>query len=213
MGDGKLATVAGVVLAAVLVVSVVPHGARAQDAPGGAEQVAASIERLAAEAAARPDDVSLRIELGNLYYETGLLDKAVEEYRSAVGLDSLHVGARLNLASVYVDQGSAAQALLELQKARSIDPANPMVYTNLGSTYYWLQRYTEAVEMYLEALALDPGCVEAHFNLGVAFADAQIFDEAIREWGKVVELAPGSPVARTSADNIRMIEEFRAGGR
>jgi len=31
----------------------------------------------------------------------------------------------------------------------------------------------------------------------------------VREWQRVTELAPGSEAARVSAENIRMIAEFR----
>jgi len=172
-----------------------------------------AIDKLNADVAAKPDDVELRIELGNLYYESGLLDQALEAYLAAVEIDSLHVGALLNLAAVHVDKGNSEAAIAYLEAAREIDPANPMVYTNLESTYYWLQRYGEAVDMYTTALGLDPNYVEAHFNLAVAFADAQIFDEAIREWRKVIEIAPESAAAKTSGENIRMIEEFRGVGR
>jgi len=207
-----------VVGAAILLFSAAgrPACAAASSAEGAgtkADDLSAAIEKLKVDVAGKPDDAELRVQLGNLYYESGLLDQALESYLEAVKLDSLHVGARLNLGAVYVDKGDSGGAIKVLEAARRLDPANPMVYTNLGSTYYWLQRYDEAGDMYLAALALDPNNVEAHFNLGVAFADAQIFDEAIREWRAVVQLAPESEAAKTSGDNIRMIEEFRGAGR
>lgn len=207
----------GVGAAAVLLATTGVSLCYAETAPGSAgaqaEGLSAAIEKLETDVAGRPDDVELRVELGNLYYESGLLDHALQAYLAAIEVDSLHVGAHLNLGAVYVDKGNSGAAIEVLEVARALDPANPMVYTNLGSTYYWLQKYTEAVDMYLTALALDPNYVEAHFNLAVAFADAQIFDEAIREWRTVIELAPESQAATTSTENIRMIEEFRGAGR
>lgn len=213
MARAKWAAVGGVVvlfLAVGVSLCAAASPPESSTAPG---EIPAAIEKLKADVAGKPDDVELRVQLGNLYYESGLLDQALESYLEAVKLDSLHVGARLNLGAVYVDKGNSAAAIAALETARRLDPANPMVYANLGSTYYWLQKYGEAVDMYLAALALDPNYVEAHFNLAVAFADAQIFDEAIREWRKVIELAPESEAAKTSGDNIRMIEEFRGTGR
>jgi len=191
----------------VALLSAVPssRGAAAADA----EVLTARIQELTDAIAARPGDAELRIEIGNLYYENGLLDQALASYVEATRIDSLHVGARLNLGSVYADKGDGQAALKELKHALRLDPSNPMIYTNLGSTHYGLQQYNEAVDMYRTALSLDPNHVEAHFNLAVSFADAQLFDEAIREWQKVIELAPGSDAARVSADNVRMIEEFR----
>lgn len=208
-----MAVSAAVLLFSAVGVSLCAAASSPEGSSTKAEELSAAIEKLKVDVAGKPGDVELRVQLGNLYYENGLLDQALEAYLEAVKLDSLHVGARLNLGAVYVDKGYSEAAIAALETAQRLDPANPMVYTNLGSTYYWLQRYSEAVDMYLAALALDPNYIEAHFNLAVAFADAQIFDEAIREWRKVIELAPEGEASKTSSDNIRMIEEFRGAGR
>ena len=208
-----IAVVAAVLAFSVVCVPLSQAASPPGDTSARADEISATIERLTADAAAKPDDAELRVQLGNAYYESGLLDQALESYLEAVRIDSLHVGARLNLAAVYADKGESTGAISVLETAQRLDPSNPMVVTNLGSTYYWMQRYGEAVDLYLAALALDPNYVEARFNLAVAFADAQIFDEAVREWRKVIELAPESEAAKTSGENIRMIEEFRGAGR
>ncbi len=173
------------------------------------EQVLLKIGELEGRIAENPTDVDVLIELGNIYYETNMLDDALAAYLTVTEIDSTHAGARLNLGTLYTDMGKLNDAVHELEMALGLDPENAMIVTNLGSAYYGQRRYSDAVDMYRVALHLDPGNVEAHFNMGVAFADAQLFDEAIREWEKVVELAPESAAAGVCRDNILMISEFR----
>ncbi len=173
------------------------------------EQVLLVIGELESRIAENPTDIEALIELGNIYYETNMLDAALATYITVTEIDSTHAGARLNLGTLYTDMGHLDDAVHELEMALGFDPENPMIVTNLGSAYYGQRRYSDAVDMYRVALHLDPSNVEAHFNMGVAFADAQVFDEAIREWEKVVELAPESAAAGICRDNIQMISEFR----
>ncbi len=173
------------------------------------EQVLLRIAQLEGRVAEDPTDIDTLIELGNIYYETNMLDDALATYLTVTEIDATHAGARLNLGTLYTDMGKLDDAVHELEMALGLDPENPMIMTNLGSAYYGQLRYSDAVDMYRVALHMDPGNVEAHFNMGVAFADAQIFDEAIREWEKVVELAPESAAAGVCRDNILMIGEFR----
>jgi tetratricopeptide (TPR) repeat protein len=176
-----------------------------------ADELTAEIAALADEIERNPDDIELRIDIGNLYYENLMYDQAEESYLVAVEMDTTHAGARLNLGSLYADRGRFDRAIAELTAAHELDPGNAMILSNLGSAYYAAQKFPEAIDSFRRAIELDPGSVEGHFNLGVAFADAQIFDEAIREWQMVIELSPESDAANTCRENIRMIEEFRGG--
>ncbi|MBD3368169.1 MAG: tetratricopeptide repeat protein [Candidatus Eisenbacteria bacterium] len=177
--------------------------------PDKAAALADRIAELEEAIEASPEDIELRIELGNLYYESNMLDQAQTVYVEASRIDSSHTGVLVNLASLYSDMGRAKEALPLLERALRHEPRDPIIYTNLGSVYYDQQRYQEAVDMYQMAISIDPECIEAHFNLGVAFADARIFEEAIREWQRVIEIEPTSQAAKISRDNIQMIRQFR----
>lgn len=203
---------AGTVATVLLAMFVAALGAGAQEPTEDAgDEVTARIEELSRSIEENPDDIELRIDIGNVYYESNMLDQALESYLVAVEMDSLHAGAHLNLGSLYADLGRFDRATIELKTAHQLDPASAMILSNLGSAYYASQKFSEAVDSFRSALELDPSSIEAHFNLGVAFADAQIFDEAIREWERVIELGPDSDAAATCRENIQMIEEFRRG--
>lgn len=196
---------------ALIFALVVFSSGAAADEGAPPDERTAKIEAQSKKVQEQPGDVEVLIDLGNLYYESNMLDQALATYLEAAKIDSTHVGALLNLGAVYADMGRQTDAIPYLQKALKLAPGNAMILTNLGSTFYSLQRYGDAADMYRRALEADPKNVEAHFNLGVAFADAQIFDEAIREWKTVIEIDPGGSVAKTCRENIAMIEEFTAG--
>ncbi len=173
------------------------------------EEIIGRMRELESAVDGMPDDVELRIELGNVYYESNMYEQAEAQYLAVTEMDSTHAGAHLNLGTLYTDMGKIDAAVQELEIALSLDPENAMIVTNLGSAYYATHRFSDAIDMYRVALHLDPNNVEAHFNMGVAFADAQIFDEAINEWQRVIELDPDGQAAQVCRDNIEMINEFR----
>ncbi|MFH1688776.1 MAG: peptidylprolyl isomerase [Candidatus Eisenbacteria bacterium] len=166
--------------------------------------------RLNEKVLAHPNDAELRIELGNSYYESGLLDEAIDAYLEAIRIDSLHAGARINLGAAYTDRGDHQRALRELQRAVRLDPSSAMARASLGSVYHVMLRSADAVRMYREALAIDPNCVEAHFNLAVWHADADDLAGAVREWETVVEIAPEGEVATIARANIEQVERYLA---
>ncbi len=173
------------------------------------EEIIARMHELEAAVDGTPESAPLRIELGNVYYESNMYEQAEAQYLAVTKMDSTHAGAHLNLGTLYTDMGKVDAAVHELEIALSLDPENAMIVTNLGSAYYATQRFSDAMDMYRVALHLDPNNVEAHFNMGVAFADAQIFDEAVTEWQRVIELDPDGTAAQVCRDNIQMINEFR----
>ena len=204
----------GTAVAAFCLVLLFVGAAGAQivsEATAGAttEEIIARMHDLEAAVDGMPDDVGLRIELGNVYYESNMYEQAEAQYLAVTEMDSTHAGAHLNLGTLYTDMGKIEASVHELEIALSLDPENAMVVTNLGSAYYATHRFSDAIDMYRVALHLDPNNVEAHFNMGVAFADAQIFDEAIVEWERVIELDPEGQAAQVCRDNILMINEFR----
>jgi tetratricopeptide (TPR) repeat protein len=171
-------------------------------------EATARIAELSAMVQQNPDDVELLIDLGNVYYESNMLDQALAAYEKAAAADSTHAGARLNLGSLLADRGEFDRSIAELGVARGLEPENALIASTLGSAYYGRRQYADAIEMYRLALALEPRSVEGHFNLGVAFADAQMFGEAIREWQEVIAIDPEGSVGQLCRDNIRLMSEF-----
>ncbi|MCD4691168.1 tetratricopeptide repeat protein, partial [bacterium] len=75
------------------------------------EEILGQIQELEAQVEASPDDIELRIELGNVYYESNMHEQALTQYLAVTALDSTHAGARLNLGTLYTDMGKIDHAV------------------------------------------------------------------------------------------------------
>ncbi len=106
-----------------------------------------------------------------------LVQQAINEGKSLVGLNIQKAAYWANLASIYrnlltVAQGADAWAISSYQRAIALDRNNPNYYYNLGVIYYALRNYDEAVKFFEQAAVLKPDVANFHYNL--AWANFQI---------------------------------------
>jgi Flp pilus assembly protein TadD len=66
-----------------------------------------------------------------LLAQTGRLQEAEGEYRTALARDDTHADARINLAAMLARRGQAAAAAAELRRVLAADPENPLARQNL----------------------------------------------------------------------------------
>jgi len=62
------------------------------------------------------------IEIAQEFHETGMTDRALDSYRSALEVDPQNLTAQVGIASLIFEQGDLPQAAEEYQKALDIDP-------------------------------------------------------------------------------------------
>jgi tetratricopeptide (TPR) repeat protein len=67
--------------------------------------------------ARRPDDATAYVNLGNVYFENGLYNKALEGYRKATAIDSLDAVTQYNLAQAYIKTLLMAESSKALHEA------------------------------------------------------------------------------------------------
>lgn len=168
----------------------------------------ARLEILTEMATERPDDAAVQFQLGNVLYDLGQLEPAIEAYRQAIVLDDQLVGAYVNLGSAQDELGRLDDAMSSYEAALRLSPDDPRTLCNLGGVYFQKRRYEKAVDLFQQALASDPQSQLAHYNLAIAFADAEIYREAINEWNAAVEIDPDSDIGQRSADNIEIIKQM-----
>jgi tetratricopeptide (TPR) repeat protein len=165
-------------------------------------------EILSAMVADRPADPAVQFHLGNVLYDLGQLEAAIEAYRAAIALDDQLVGAFVNLGSSLDEIGKLDDAITAYDAALKLDPNDPRTLCNMGGAYFQKRRYEKALQFFQDALAADPKSQLAHYNIAIAFADAQIYREAIVEWEAAVALGADTDIGRRSADNIEIIEQM-----
>jgi tetratricopeptide (TPR) repeat protein len=118
-------------------------------------------EDLVAEA---PEDVTLRLGLGNSYALNDRLRDAVREYRKVLREYPDYKIAWNNLGSAYRALGKSSQAVRAYRKALELDPQYALVYYNLGVVYDREGFYQRAIEHYGLAFRYDPGLIEVRNN-------------------------------------------------
>jgi tetratricopeptide (TPR) repeat protein len=126
--------------------------------------------------------------IGRIYLDIGQLDKAEQNLREALKVDSNYAEAWSELGGLSEDRNDFAQAMVNYQKALSLKP--DMVYTllNAGQLADKQNDSATAQNFYRRALTLNPQSPEAANGLGLALAKqgrqeqaATLFQQAIAE--------------------------------
>lgn len=94
--------------------------------------------------------------LANIYYDLGLFDEAIEEYRKAVDLGPRFADIRSKLAIAYRERGDFDLALKEFQEALKVNSKYIPAYLNLGVTYYMRGMVDRAIRVWKTALKASP---------------------------------------------------------
>lgn len=114
-------------------ISQLPEGHPPIDAfptPSASDQ---QVQQLEEKAKAAPQNVDLRIHLGNLCLDTNRLDKAAIWYNRALELEPKELNVRTNLAVTYFRLNQNDKAIAELEKVLSDKPTFPLALLYMGT--------------------------------------------------------------------------------
>jgi tetratricopeptide (TPR) repeat protein len=98
-------------------------------------------------------------ELGNIYYNSGAFEEAMNAFEMAIELDPSYGWSYNNLASIYFHQKRYSEAIPLYQKGLQLlddykDKA--FLWNRLGDAYRRLDENDQAAEAYRKAIDLDP---------------------------------------------------------
>lgn len=105
---------------------------------------------------ARGKLANMHADLGRAYAELQLYDRAVIQYREALGLAPEFVDIRTRLGQLLKDAGRVDEALAELRLVSELRPGYVPGRISLGATYLAKDDKQAAREEWLEVLELDP---------------------------------------------------------
>ena len=153
--------------------------------------------------------ISLRLDLSQLYRETGNQGQAEREAdlaRSA--LEKIDVqGAdrpeylRLKAASE-VNSGDFQQADADLREALQLEPSNMNLLLNYGNLLRTTKRTDDAKKTYLKALEIDPANPAALESLGYLAREAGDMTEAANYFNKLSQVNPSDHVAHLALGDL-----------
>ena len=118
---------------------------------------------------------------GHLLERQGQFERAVVQYRKALGLQPEFLSARNRLGITLNKLGRNAEASEQFRQAIACQPELAHLHNNLGFSLYLEGLYAEAVAPLDQALALRPDFSRAHMNRALALAKLGRFDETFSE--------------------------------
>lgn len=140
-----------------------------------------AVEWLRRASACRPDDASIRCELGRALADCRRLDEAALEFLRAIELNPSDAGACLNLGAVLGQLDQPETALEWCRRAVELAPNDAVAQFNRGNMARSLGMLEEATAALEAAVRLVPDFAAAHWNCGYCYLLAGDFERGWRE--------------------------------
>jgi tetratricopeptide (TPR) repeat protein len=142
----------------------------------------------------RPDQFASHYNLGNLYMDRRLYDRAISSFKRAIKLRPDFVSALVNISFAHNILGDNSAAEQSLRKAFEIAPESLAVNINLGMLLGEQNRTAEAEKYLLKAMEINPKSAKAAYNLAViAGQDRNRISQAVEWCRKANKLQPDEP--------------------
>lgn len=129
--------------------------------------------------------------MGDCYFQIGLFDEAVNQYKKVICLNSKNFQALYNISLIFFEQiDNPREALKYMLKCHKIKP-NAFTKNQLGRIYIELTEFSKAIKVLKEAKKLRSSktlLAEIHFSLGEAHYNLYEYNEAITYYEKSHQL-------------------------
>ena len=146
---------------------------------------------------------------GTSYYDKGMIDKAIEDFKEVLEIDSEEPEAHYNLGNAYADKEMFDDAIAMYKNAVEYNPEFVDAYLNLSMLYLDLDLIDEAISLCKHAVNTNPNDAFLCFNLGEAYALNLQYKEAITEYNKAMTINPMDPETQYRlAESYYEIEQF-----
>lgn len=125
---------------------------------------------------------------GIAFTKMGRLDKAVEDFNTAIALDPSDYLAYVNLGKLYLNIGSLEKSIEYSGRAIVLAPLEPVPYNNRGISYHYAGRHDSALEDFNKAIELDRFYAGAYFSRGNLYRDIGRMELAVADYRKACDL-------------------------
>jgi len=142
---------------------------------------------------ADPTRNPVRLKLGQMFLQQGLLDQALTHFQDLQTRQSESAPVYEGLGQIYLMQGKLAESEEALTKAITLDSSSWQSHNLLGLLYDQQKRHADAVAAYHTALTYRPREPNVLNNLGLAYALKGNYDAAIDAYEQAVAAGSNSP--------------------
>lgn len=133
----------------------------------------------------------------NVFYQRALAKAAsndasgaLEDFKSAVTVNSKHLGAMMALADAQVAAGQKDAALATFNQAAASFPNEPLVFNNQGMFLQSIGQTNEAIRAFSNALQKNPNYYVAQTNRGFAYLEGGNPTEAEKDFNASLQIEP-----------------------
>ena len=149
-----------------------------------------SIEGLKAMARRSPNDITIRIRLGEALGQAGMYDEAVQQLTQALNIDRKHTGALLDLGLIAAQRNEWNTAESYFQ--RVADLTDGIEYANVNdqreTALYYLgecalrsRRYEDAISWFKAALRIRRDAADTYLEMASAYKGMGDLDAALKQ--------------------------------
>jgi Flp pilus assembly protein TadD len=152
------------------------------------------IEKVEAEAKAKPNDVSAWETAARVQYRASRLDPsyvdaATASYQHLLSLDAKNLEGLRGLGNIAYDQQERGKAIEYYQKYLAVKPDDAEVRTDLGTMLFESGDVEGSQREFKSVIAKSPDFFQAYFNLGIVYEAQGDRDAAKAELVKARDLA------------------------
>jgi Tfp pilus assembly protein PilF len=140
--------------------------------------------------ALRPQDVSMRLTITDLYLDAGHDQEALGSAEEAASLAPQNAAAHVLLGHAYFAAGQEDKAAAEFQGALKLDSTDGDAYTALGQLRLFQHKLKEAEEAFRRAIEVSPMLAPAYAGLARILLQHDRAGEARSLLEKAVDLDP-----------------------
>ncbi len=131
--------------------------------------------------------------LGNYYFEHRNLDKAYDNYKEAIDLQTGDPQVYCNMGSLLGAKKEYKLSLAYYAEAIKIDSNDPNNYLDRAITYSAMGQYDLAVKDYRHSFHINPNSEILMRNIAFTYLNAHQFDSSINYYNKAIEINPANP--------------------
>lgn len=142
---------------------------------------------------ADPTRNSVRLKLGQMFLQQGLLDQALTQFQDLRLREPESAPVHEGIGQIYLMQGKLAECEKVLTKAIALNPSSWQSHNLLGLLYDQEKRHADAITAYHTALTFRPREPSVLNNLGLAYALSGNYDSAIDAYEQAIAAGSQSP--------------------
>ena len=153
---------------------------------------------------AMPDNSEGYRMLGDFYFRTGDIDKALAEYASLYQEHSKDLKVEKNYIQLLIVRGRLEEAAKLNDQILKASPKDVDGQVLQGQILIAQKRPTEAIAILQTALRSEPGNTQGHYQLGLAYSRVGNMAQAESEWRETVRLSPSMILAQKALAELAM---------